>query len=41
MGGWIERYGPVILLGVILTLVVLFRLRVADVPLQRDRDYLS
>ncbi len=33
---WLGRYGPYVLLAVILVLVMLVRLRVADVPLERD-----
>ncbi len=33
---WLGRYGPYVLLAVILVLVTLVRLRVADVPLERD-----
>ena len=33
---WLEQYGPYVLLAVILVLVMLVRIRIADVPLERD-----
>ena len=36
MKRWFEKYGSLVLLTVILVLVTLIRLRVADVPLERD-----